>query len=96
MRGWRSRVLVALIIYFGGFATAIYYLAPASDRANGSKITKSGFDWEGKTAEVKSSEFGKVAGAGMKKFVGFAEEKAVQLGEIIKAKLAEQKSNSDS
>ena len=96
MRGWRSRILLALIIYFGGFATAIYYLAPASDQAGGSKIAKSGFDWGEKTAEVKSSEFGKVAGAGMKKFIGFAEEKAVELGEIIKAKLAEQKSNSDS
>ena len=87
---------MALIIYFGGFATAIYYLAPASEEAGVSRVTKVEFDWEGKTEEVKSSEFGKVAGAGMKKFVGFAEEKAVQLGEIIKAKLAEQKSNSDS
>lgn len=93
MRGWRSRVLVYLIVYFGGFATAIYYLAPASDRADGG-ISRSGFNFGQKAAEVKSSEVGKVAGAGMKKFVGFAEEKAKQLGEVIKQKLAEQKQNS--
>ncbi|HBG28726.1 MAG TPA: hypothetical protein DDX75_16695 [Phycisphaerales bacterium] len=26
--GWRSKFLFMLIIYFAGFATAIYYLAP--------------------------------------------------------------------
>lgn len=89
----RSKFLIALIIYFGGFATAIYYLAPASDRAEGGQVAASSFDWQGKAQDVKSSEFVKVAGTSMKKFVGFAEEQAVKAGEKIKAKLAEQRRN---
>ena len=27
--GWKSKLLFMLIVYFAGFATAIYYLAPA-------------------------------------------------------------------
>jgi hypothetical protein len=27
--GWRSKLLFLLVVYFAGFATAIYYLAPA-------------------------------------------------------------------
>jgi hypothetical protein len=95
MCGWRTKLIVGLIIYFGGFATAIYYLAPESERAEGGKIVKSGFNRGGSTAQVKSSEMKKVAGAGVKKFVGFAEEKAVELGELIRAKLAEQRNNSE-
>ncbi len=82
---------MALIIYFAGFATAVYYLAPASDKANGGVIRTGGFGFGSQTSESKSGEFGKVAGASMRKFVTFAEEKAIQLGEIIKRELAEQK-----
>jgi hypothetical protein len=32
---WKNKVLVVLIIYFAGFATAIYSLAPASNQAAG-------------------------------------------------------------
>ena len=94
MRSWRSKFLMTLIIYFGGFATAIYYLAPASDREEGGRVTASSFDWQGSAKDVKSSEFARVAGASMKKFVGFAEEQAVKASELIKEKLAEQRRNS--
>ena len=30
MRGWRSKLLFVLIVYFAGFATAIYALVPGS------------------------------------------------------------------
>jgi hypothetical protein len=89
MRGWRNKFLVALIIYFAGFATAIYYLAPAGDKANASGKDSRRFDLRGQVGEFRASEFGATAQTGMKKFVGFAEEKAVQLGEYIRAKLAE-------
>lgn len=82
---------MALIIYFAGFATAVYYLAPASDKANGGGMRTGGFGFSSQASGCKSEEFGKVAGASMRKFVTFAEEKAVQLGEIIKRELAEQK-----
>ncbi len=88
---WRSKLLLALIIYFAGFATAIYYLAPADAKANAGGIRTGGFGFGSQVSESKSEEFGKVAGASMRKFVTFAEEKAIRLGEIIKKELAEQK-----
>ncbi len=89
---WRSKLLLALIIYFAGFATAVYYLAPADANANADGIKAGfGFGSQASVSEAKSGEFGKIAGASMRKFVTFAEEKAVQLGEIIKKELAEQK-----
>ena len=90
---WRSKLLLALIIYFAGFATAVYYLAPADANANADGIKAGGFGFgsQASVSESKSGEFGKIAGASMRKFVTFAEEKAVQLGEIIKKELDEQK-----
>ncbi len=90
---WRSKLLLALIIYFAGFATAVYYLAPADANASADGIKAGGFGFGSQTSvkEAKSEEFGKIAGASMRKFVTFAEEKAVQLGEIVKRELAEQK-----
>ncbi len=94
MRGnmmWRSKLLLALIIYFAGFATAVYYLAPADAKMNAGGIKTGGFGFGSRTSQFESEEFGKVAGASMRKFVTFAGEKAVQLGEIVKRELAEQK-----
>lgn len=88
---WRSKLLLTLIIYFAGFATAVYYLAPADAKANAGVSRSGGFGFGSKASESKSDEFGKVAAAGMRKFVIFAEEKAIQLSEIIKKELAEQK-----
>ena len=93
---WRSKLLLTLIIYFAGFATAIYYLAPADAEANADGISSGGFRFGGaeSVSEAKSEKFGEfaeIAGASMKKFVTFAGEKAVQLSEIIKKELAEQK-----
>ncbi|HPD48013.1 MAG TPA: hypothetical protein P5279_01635 [Anaerohalosphaeraceae bacterium] len=89
MRRWRTKLLTALIIYFAGFATAIYYLAPAGERGKMSERNLKGFDLRGRVSEFRASEFGVTAETNVKKFVSFAEEKAVQLGEYIRAKLAE-------
>ncbi len=51
---WRSKLLLALIIYFAGFATAVYYLAPASDKANAGVIRSGGFGF-GSQASVSVS-----------------------------------------
>jgi len=31
--GWRAKIVFLMVIYFAGFATAIYYLAPAGAKA---------------------------------------------------------------
>ncbi len=80
---------MTLIIYFAGFATAIYYLAPASERTTASDRSAKRFDIRDRVSEFRTSEFGETAETSVKNFVSFAEEKAVQLGEFIRAKLAE-------
>jgi hypothetical protein len=32
--GWRSKLLFLLVVYFAGFATAIYYLAPSGTNSH--------------------------------------------------------------
>jgi len=82
-------MLLALIIYFSGFATAIYYLAPASDEVKASEKSSRRLDIRGRTSEFRKQEWAATAETSLKTFVSFAEEKAVQLGEFIRAKLAE-------
>lgn len=72
----RSKLLLLLIIYFMGFATAIYFLAPVQD----SNISQN---------FVKTNEIAKKVDVGMKQFLCFAGEKTVELGRIIKSKLPE-------
>jgi len=86
---WRTRLLTALIIYSAGFATAVYHLAPAEDQANAGQNSARRFDLRGQVSQMKTAEFRENAETGFKNFVGFAEEKAVEIGEYIRAKLAE-------
>ena len=51
--GWRGKFLFLLIVYFAGFATAVYYLAP-SGREGGqdSFYSTKASDVEGESAKV--------------------------------------------
>lgn len=94
MYRWRSRILFALIIYFAGFATAIYALAPVADvdakshsRARDVKVRKS------TDSESKSERFALKFNSQMRKCISVAEEQGAKIGEFIKAKLAERPGN---
>ncbi|MCK5172224.1 MAG: hypothetical protein KAR47_02465 [Planctomycetes bacterium] len=86
MGGWRSRILRTLIIYFAGFATAIYVLVPVTEKTEepiervSVRQSHNGF---------KSEDFVETVSAKMHRFAGFAEEKAVELSKLVRAKLAE-------
>ena len=94
MYRWRSRILFALIVYFAGFATAIYALAPVADadakthsRARDVKVrnhTDSG---------SKSERFALKFNSQMRKCISVAEEQGAKIGEFIKVKLAERPEN---
>jgi len=81
----RNTLLLAMITFFAGFATAIYTLAPSYDKAGGSKITK----LHSKEVSTKSTEFALKFNSGMRKCLSFAEEKAVEIGQTVKVKLSE-------
>ena len=94
MCGWRSKILLSLIIYSAGFATAIYTLAPASERY-GESYVAAGTVATGSNIQCNSQKLAHQVNVGMHKFISFAEEKAVQVGKHIRAELAEQRKISD-
>lgn len=89
MRAWRAKLLFMMIVYFAGFATAIYTLAPAQ---NSEQYTdsESGFIEGHNPSAVRAGQFAQVANAGFAKFLSVAEEKAIVAGRFLKHKLAEQ------
>jgi hypothetical protein len=90
MGGLRGKLLVALVIYFGGFATAIYYQAPALE---GSEIarrqTSEGITSNEASMATKAEVIAKRVREDLVEFYSIAEEKASQVGILIKARLDE-------
>jgi len=91
MGGWRVKFLFLLIVYFAGFATAIYILAPAPQNqvSQGAEksITSSAF---------KSDEFVQSFNSGMHKCLDFGKDAAWRVGKYLKQKLDEKQLKSDS
>ncbi|MFC1635830.1 hypothetical protein ACFL5Z_13405 [Planctomycetota bacterium] len=85
MKGWRSKLIFLLIIYFAGFATAIYTLAPTPE--SDGHATLSGFvrDSEG-GSRITSKEFVESFNAGMHKCVDFGKEAACHTAKFLKKK----------
>lgn len=84
MRGWRSRFIFTLIVYFAGFATAIYALAPAPEE-------ETARHWEKSTprAQFDSREFVDSFNTGMHKCLQFGKQAAQRTAKLLKAKLEE-------
>jgi hypothetical protein len=93
--------LFGLIAYFGGFATAIYYLAPvskdAADRKERKIVQKSTWKESGNT-EMNREKFQEVAGQfgqRMRDVVSLAEEKMQQAVALYKAQAAAKQDNKE-
>jgi hypothetical protein len=84
MRGWRSKFVFLLIVYFSGFATAIYFLAPAPKHKSGRTSAKSV-----SLSRLKSDEFAQSLSTGMHKCVDFGKDAASRAAKFIKEKLEE-------
>ena len=91
MRGWRIKFLFLLIVYFAGFATAVYCLAPVSeDQACESDDEKSFLD-----SALKSDDFAKSFNTGMHKCIEFSKNAASRTAKFIKQKLDERQLQTD-
>jgi len=90
MLGWRSKLLFILIVYFAGFATAIYTLAPVDEKMISSRSSRS--KERTYTSQFNSQEFAKETNVQMRRFLSFAGDKASEVSELIQAKLAEGRS----
>jgi len=83
VRGWRSKFIFLLIVYFAGFATAIYMLAPTPE----GKVNSSGTDSAPST--FNSEEFVQSFNTGMHKCLVFGKDAACRTADFIKEKVKE-------
>jgi len=84
VRGWRSRFILTLIVYFAGFATAIYTLAPPPKGETARRSEK-----DGPGREFDSQEFVESFNGGMHKCLAFGKEAAKRTAKLVKAKVKE-------
>jgi hypothetical protein len=82
MRAWRSKLIFLLIVYFAGFATAIYCLAPVPDEQS-CRFSEKSFAY----SALKSDEFAKSFNTGMYKCLDFGKEAVQRLSTFLKQKL---------
>ena len=77
-----------LIVYFAGFATAVYFLAPVDE-----EMTASGNSGESyMQRQFDTEQFAQITSARLHEFFSFAGDKASEVSELIKEKLAESRS----
>ena len=104
MRGWRTKLVFMLVVYFGGFATAIYTLAPAPENnanasANSSffRSVKAGAQEKSSVfSAVKSDEFKNSVNSGLHKCFEFSKDAAWRTARFIKQKIEERQARADS
>jgi len=85
MRGWKAKLVFLLIVYFAGFATAIYCLAPAPE----AQVGEEGFAH----SAVKSEQFAQAFNVGMHKCLDFAKDATLRMSSFIRQKLNERQAD---
>jgi hypothetical protein len=83
MGGWRSKFVLFLVVYFLGFATAIYFLAPVSEDYAADSGQKGFVD-----SALKSNDFAISLNTGLHKCVDFVIVAVKDLGDFIKQKVS--------
>jgi hypothetical protein len=87
--GWKGKLVFVLIVYFAGFATAVYCLGPTPDQKGG------GFGRGDSTRKAfKSEEFAKSLNSGMHKAIDLGKEAATHAAKLIREKVNEAQSKS--
>ncbi|MHC4726172.1 MAG: hypothetical protein ACYS17_03005 [Planctomycetota bacterium] len=103
MRGWRTKLVFLLVVYFGGYATAIYTLAPApenkasvSAESSFFQDIKAGTEKSSVFSAVKSDEFKQSLNSGIHKCFEFSKDAAWRTARFIKQKIDERQARTDS
>lgn len=88
MSRWRSKLFFILIVYFAGFATAVYFLAPVDE-----EMTASGSSGESYMhRQFDTEQFAKATSMRLHEFFSFAGDKASEVSGLVKEKLAQSRS----
>ena len=85
MKGWRSRFIYTLVVFFAGFATAVYTLAPAPE----GKTAEQRSEKNSPVSKFNSEEFVEGFNTGMHKCLEFGKEAATRTGKLLREKLKE-------
>jgi hypothetical protein len=88
MRGWRTKLVTLLFVYFAGFATAIYSLVPGSrDLAEGRGKPESPETFA--ASVLKSDDFAQRFREGMDKCIKLGRQASGRLAEVLKKELSQ-------
>ena len=79
--GWRNKVLIVLIAYFAGFATAIYVLAPARMQAVGQTVPNQPKSFP--HSYMKSDDFAASFNSGMRACINAGADAAKYISEKL-------------
>ncbi len=86
--GWKGKLIGLLFVYFAGFATAIYCLAPVpEDQAR--EYGRKEFPY----SVAKSDQFAKSFNVGLRKWLDFTRDAAARTTEYVKRKVNEKETD---
>lgn len=91
IRGWRHKLIFLLVVYFAGFATAVYCLAPAPQNAD-NRTDYNSFAH----SVLKSDEFATTFNEGLHKFIDFGKSAALRTADFIKQEYDQRKAQAKS
>ena len=91
IRDWRHKLIFLLVIYFAGFATAIYCLAPAPQNA----VNQTDYNSFAYSA-LKSDEFATAFNEGLHKLIDFGKSAALRTADFIKQEYNQRKTQEKS
>jgi hypothetical protein len=84
MSAWRSKLIFLLVVYFAGFASAVYCIMPAPD-AKALRSSQRGFAY----SALKSDRFAKSFNVGMHKCLRYSKDTAKRLSVYMKQKASD-------
>lgn len=90
IRGWRHKLIFLLVIYFAGFATAVYCLAPAPQNAD-NRTDDNSFAY----SVLKSDEFAMAFNEGLHKIIDFSKSAALHTADFIKQEYNQRRAQSN-
>jgi hypothetical protein len=86
---WRTKLIFLLVVYFAGFATAVYCLAPAPERES-----RESPQMIRMRAALQSQEIARSVNSGMHKCIAFGREAAWQTAVLIHEKMDQSQAHS--
>lgn len=90
IRGLRHKLIFLLVVYFAGFTTAIYCLAPVPQNTDNRAIERN-FAY----SALKSDEFATAFNEGLHKVIDFSKSAALRASDLIKQEYKQRRTHAD-